>query len=209
MVRTKDSTQAEFPELHPIGAALLLAGNTGDLIQWDLLPGRLQSSGPAISDVERVRLLVSLANGKTLSGRQWNQLVGLSIMQNVSEKGVPITPEHRASIRAALSLCLSESAGEKTLGIAEENLSGRLLLHPEGNTQRVIARGTHDALVYAITRAARAGNVRQCALEECGDFFFLRTSRGAPPKYCSTECSSNADTQSAAERMRSLRRKRR
>ncbi len=184
----------------------VMTSNTGDLIAWDKIGDRLAAAGAAITDEQRVALIVRLANGRDLTSAQINQLVGVQVLKGGGEKPWGITQEQRDNIRTALGRAITEP---RALEKMEANLRDTLLLHPEGGGHRVIAANTALALVYAITRAARSERkVRRCKREACGDFFLV-PRKGRPSLYCpGKDCGRRTDDEAAASRMEKIRRKR-
>lgn len=188
-------------------SALVMTSNTSDLIAWGKLGKRLESAGGAITDEQRVALIVRLANGHDLTGAQFNQLVGASVLKGGGVRPWRITQKERDGIRTTLHRVITDSGD---LAKVEAALHGGLLLHPERGGYRVIAANTLDALMYAITRAARSERkVRRCKREACGDFFLATPGKGRPSLYCpDKDCGRLADDEAAASRMMKVRRRR-
>lgn len=187
-------------------SAFAMGSNTSSLIAWDMLGERLAAAGAAITDEQRVALIVQLANGRDLTSAQFNQLAGVQVLKGGGEKPWGITQEKRDGIRTRLGRAITEP---RALANMETHVRGNVLLLPEGGGYRVIARDMDVALVYAITRAARSERkVRRCKREACGDFFLV-PRKGRPSLYCpGKDCGRRTDDEAAASRMEKIRRKR-
>lgn len=202
MVPIKARYPGEYSELLPGAVAQLpdLAGAIAvalaePAIDWAALKRRIASSPPAISDEARVQLLRKLLNNRKLQNVELSQLYGLSV-SNSDALPIELPNELTGRLREKLRQCLDS---RQELERLEAILSAVVLIHREGDNERIIAKSIPLALIYAVTRAARAGNVRVCP--HCGKVFPQPAVSGRPRKFCTKKCSDHAHTADAPRRM--------
>lgn len=201
-------------------AALATAANTDDVIRWDALRQKMAAAPPGLTERDRCQLLLTAANGETLTGRQWNQLVGAVVLSGADKRAIALTERDRAGVIANLRVIVTGSereraeTAEQLAGIASQ----LVILVPSwksgSRVDRIVACSMRGAIAMGLWLFADASrpfgaDLCQCGHKECGQFFFRRRPRGrrgAPiRRYCSAAHAKAADTAAAAQRMARLR----
>lgn len=207
----------EFSEL---AGRLFRAASTTDCIRWDRLATMIEKAEPAMSDDERVKLLVRAANGRALPARQLNQLVGINLV-TLAGSGNPVVRLSQTDadgLARSLGVLVEGTARERSTALTQLHTMthARLVLVPEGSRSRVIAADLAAAFAYALILASDtrkfspgAQKLRRCRYSACRKFFFAPIQPGQPQKHCTLEHGRLADSEAAAERMRRIRSRRR
>jgi hypothetical protein len=182
---------------------------------WARLDDWSKSPPAALSDRERVELLIELANGKAVTGAKWNALAGVTVVRGADAQPIQPYPKARAWLESCLAAALAPTARRHVFARAARVCNGQVVLVPDsrpGAKQRIIARHVSAALAYSVMlltddRGEFADKLLRCPYSQCRRFFFKRTGvRGSPLKACIKEHGRLADNEKAVERMR--RRKR-
>jgi len=220
------SVEAKFAALVTQWA---LAGNTSDVIEWEKLPAKVRDAPEPISEGERCRLMLRVANAGALTAHEWNQLVGVRILRTRSASGaepddarsLPMPPDRLAWLRRWLGVIVSGKPTERAelMEITAKEASERVLIFPtwkpgRERADRVIARNVPSALCYGIwlladTTRHYSRDLCRCNYSACGEFFMKRTSGpGAPVRrFCSEAHAEAGDREAAQRRMAKIRRK--
>jgi hypothetical protein len=185
---------AQIPDRQAFLKAFVLSGNTTDLLDWEKLSARIARSPPPLSESEYCDRILQIANGAELTGFQWNQFVGLSIMNMPDKFKFAAPPGRIAWLKKSLTLFVDgdRSARRAFSEAASKDLnSNRIIIIPSYSAEhdrqdRVIATGVNSALVYGLwllsDPALRyAENLCKCRYSECGAFFFKRHKTGGAP----------------------------
>jgi hypothetical protein len=214
--------QANTLQPEDIRNALLLAGNTGDILEWEKLSTRISRSPPPLGERAYCNRLLDIANGIDLTGFQWNQLVGLSIMLGVDGVKIPTPAGRIAWLKTNLATFVDGTKSIRTAMAADaarDLNNNRVLIVPSysnvhGRQDRVISTGINSAMVYGVwllfdPRREYAANLRKCRYSRCGAFLFKRAETGGAPirQYCSDEHAKVGIREAAKTRMQKLRRR--
>ena len=217
----KEHANALRPE--DVRNTLLLAGNTADVLDWEKLSARISRSPPPLDEREYCDRLLELANGTELTGFQWNQLVGLSIMSGVDSLKIPTSAGRISWLKTNLTAFVDGTKSIRnamSAAAARDLNNNRVLIVPSyssthGRRDRVISTGINAAMVYGLwllfdAKREYSANVRKCRYSRCGAFFFKRADTGGAPirQYCSDEHAKVGIREAARERMQKLRKRR-
>jgi hypothetical protein len=218
-----------FTDIEDFESHLNAAANTSDLIAWDKLRERLDAAPAALNDHDFVDLILAAANGRKPSRRQWNQLVGLEILQGGDEqRGVGFPPRVQNRVVVALTVIVNASLRDAT-SVDKRRLANlrtalatlvnvRVLVSPSWSPRgerrdRIIATDIWGAVAYGLRVLADpsfAHKLCRCKYSGCQKFFLERradSGRGAPiSKYCNAEHRRLGDREESAKRMEQRRR---
>jgi hypothetical protein len=222
MIRNKDSPSRELIERDAANllGELIFSGDTSKTVNWTGLAKWLESPPPALTDRERVELLLKVANGKPLSGAEWNALTGAPTVVGADQLAIPAPPAVRPWIIPKLGVAADANGKDGDtakrrrvfVGAARE-CEGNVLLVPDfrpGRKHRIIARTVGAALVYSIMlvtddAGSLAAGLRRCPYSQCRRFFLRQPKVGQPLKACQPEHGRLYDNEEAVKRMRKRR----
>jgi len=221
-VATNSATRRDFQNA-------LLLGGTNVILDWEKLSAQIAQSPPPLGEQEYCERVLQIANGAELSIFQWNQLVGLSIVNVRSNSTaqsllIPAPPDRVAWLRESLAAFIDGSEATKkaiSASVASDLNTNRVFIIPSysskhGRRDRVIATGVNSALVYGLwllfdANRVYAEKLRRCQYSGCPAFFFKNTETGGAPvrMYCSDEHAELGMREAARQRMQKLRKNRR
>jgi hypothetical protein len=199
---------------------LLLAGNASDILDWEKLSARISLSPPPLDERKYCDRLLELANGIELTGFQWNQLVGLSIMTGADRINVHAPAGRIAWLKTNLTAFVDGTKSIRnamSAAAARDLNNNRVFIIPSfssarGRRDRVISTGINAAMVYGLwllfdAKREYAADLRKCRYSQCGAFFFKRAGTGGAPirQYCSDEHAEVGIREAAKKRMQNLR----
>ena len=183
---------------------------------WNRLSDWLKAPPGALSDRERVELLLEVANGKGLTGAQLNALTGATMVRvrgADSHKILP-PPTARSWVERGVVAALTPTARRRVFANSARECNGQVVLVPDlgaSGKYRIIAHGPLMALTYSIMiltddRGEFASKLLRCPYSRCKRFFLKRTGLVGPPlKACTKEHGRLADNEKAVDRMRRRR----
>lgn len=216
-------------DLEAFESAILSAGTTTkSVIAWDELGRLLKKAPPALAEKEFVALVIDGVNGRKLSGTQWDQLIGLQVVDrdvkiqqgdlvlDPSQVAVKLPETMRSNLERAFVTIIEGSEADRSAlaAIAAARASANVLIVPSLSRRerrdRYIASSIAGALVYGVylLSGPYADSLCRCGYSKCGKFFLKRRTkkRGAPArKYCSPAHGRLGDNEKAAERMKRVR----
>lgn len=206
--------------LRQLKSALGLAANTSSLIEWEQLSQALDTAPAPLTDRERARLLVHIANDKALRPGQLNQLVGLRVLGAPEGEVLELPIRHRKAIAACLDAVIEGSAKERAdwSSALAEGVSRQVLLSPSWVNgtwrHRLVASDIGGALQYSLSlflegdqpSKAYGRELCRCKYSKCEKYFFKVRGDGAPSRtYCSAAHQEPGELERARERMAKLR----
>jgi hypothetical protein len=227
MIRDKGQPAGELIEpiatIEVLLGELIFSSDTSKTVNWKGLAKWLESPPPALTDRERVELLLKVANGEPLSGAKWNALTGATVVVGADQHAIPAAAAVRPWLTRNLSIAADANGKgdaakrRKVFAGAARECEGNVLLVPDfrpGEKHRIIARTVGAALVYSIMlvtddAGSLAAGLLRCPYSQCRRFFLRQPKIGQPLKACQPEHGRRYDNERAVERMAAIRSKRR